>query len=177
MALRNYLGGSVENPCPEGNTPFKWFGSDYCNAADYEAWKLRIQRMWKVAIEPTWNEYIRSGAAVMDGDEVSDKDPMWERVERFRNAYNQLPAPSFWMGFQAAAANTQTAIAIGQDGEQTLELLQARIREAGGEPPATPEGPKAKLPGKSPLGPWLWGLGIGAGVVGGIALGVYLTRD
>lgn len=177
MALRNYIGGTVEDPCPTRG-PVQWFGSEYCNANDYAAWRLRIKRMWEVGLEPTWNEYVRSGAAMMEGDEVSAQDPMWQRVERFRNGFNNLPAPSIWMGFEASSENVQTAIALGQDGEQTIELLRERIAEAGGDAPPIPAGPQAKMPGKSSLGPWLWGAAVGGAVVGtGALIAYYATRE
>ena len=56
--LRNYIGGTIEDPCPTGPTAFKIFGSLYCNAEDYAAWKTRLQVMYKQALLPTWNAYL-----------------------------------------------------------------------------------------------------------------------
>lgn len=164
--LRNYIGGTIANPCPTGPSAFKVFGSLYCNAEDYAAWKLRLKVMYTQAILPTWEAYV----AAMGGS-IPDGDPLWQRVERFRLAYEQLPEASAWLGFAKSARYSQQAIAVGQDGEQVIDLLQDAITTAGAEPPAFPEGP-VPMPteGKNPLTPWFWGLGIGAVVAG---LGVY----
>jgi hypothetical protein len=162
--LRNYIGGTIDDPCPTGPTAFKIFGSLYCNAEDYAAWKTRLQVMYQQAILPTWNAYL---AIVPDGAPL-----LLARVERFQQAYNDLPPASNWMGVSASARNSQQAIAIGQDGELTIELLQVEIEKAGEKPPAFAlPGPKA-APGKHPLLPWGLGILMGSVVAGAAVYGL-----
>lgn len=131
--LRNYVGGTIADPCPTGGV-FAWWAGKYCSAGDYQAWWNRSWDMFTGAITPTWIAYAQAAVNSDPGWTEAD-DQLHLQVEAYRKAWNRLPKPSAWATAAAQRNGVQRAVTLAVLGDQLVTKLQAATEQLGAQPP------------------------------------------
>ena len=136
MELQNYIGGTVDDPCPTAGAFSLWAGS-YCSYADYRAWRNRARSLFTGAIQPAYWAYA---AARFDSlgrpDDWEDADePLFLLLGQYSDAYNKLPVPERWVSAESQRFYVQRAVTLAVLGDQLVTKLQAATRELGGVVP------------------------------------------
>ena len=136
MELKNYIGGTVDDPCPTAGAFSLWAGS-YCSYSDYRAWRIRARDIFTQAIQPA---YWSFAAARYDSlgrpDDWDDTDePLFLELGQYSAAYNKLPIPERWATPESQRFYVQRAVTLAVLGDQLVSKLQAATRELGAIPP------------------------------------------
>ena len=151
--LKNYTGGTVDDPCPTGGVFAAWAGK-YCSYGDYRAWRIRARDMFTQAVQPAYwawaeaayRDRIASGA----GDTWNDLDyPFFLELREYVAAYNKLPVPERWASPDSQRFYVQRAVTLTLLGDQLVSRMQADTLSLGGVPPpvtGTSEGKGWELP-------------------------------
>ncbi len=133
--LRNYVGGTVDDPCPTTGV-IAWWGGDYCSSADYRAWRTRAGDLFKQAIEPTWKAYA-DASFTADSDWDQESDPFHVAIEAYRKTWNMLPTPTRIALPDAQRFAVQRAITLLVLGDELVTKMKAATLELGYPPPTT----------------------------------------
>ena len=131
--LRNYVGGTIDDPCPTGGA-FAWWAGKYCNVSDYSAWWNRSWDMFTQAITPTWIAYAQA-AATADPGWVEADDLLHLQVEAYHKAWNNLPKPNPLAPARSQRSAVQRAVTLAVLGDQLVTKLQAATETLGAQPP------------------------------------------
>ena len=137
--IRNYIGGTIVDPCPTGGV-FAW-AVGKCARRDYLSWKLAARDVWREGIEPTWVAYAD---AQVEGWE-QDKDPLWLAVESWRERFNMLPTVPWYATPTEREYAVQMVVSLMVAGDNLVTRLQEGIEAAGQVPPPVPEPPPINL--------------------------------
>lgn len=136
--IRNYVGGSLEDPCPTGGV-FAWALGN-CRGEDLDSWKLSARDMWRDAIEPTWDAYAEAKQAQDPGWD-REGDRLWEQIEVWRASLNRMPDMSSFSTGRERTWAVSSVVSLMVFGDNLVSRLQAQISELGREPPDVPDVP------------------------------------
>ena len=137
--LKNFAGGTVDDPCPTAGAFALWAGS-YCSYNDYRAWRIRARDLFANAIQPAYFAWAKAAhanrlKAGLDPEWVDADYPFFVELGQYTEAYDKLPIPEKWATPDSQRFYVQRAVTLAVLGDQLVTRMKADTQTLGGVAP------------------------------------------